>query len=255
MRKFLSNLKTSIKKHIHSSPNNDLLNQIILRYKIDDKEDKIRIFGEKFVNNNKDKCILTIYNKEYELCEYINKDIIPMNANILEIILTETSSITDISYMFSYCNSLLPISDFSNWRTNNVINMRGVFSYCSVLESLPDISNWNTENVNDMSQMFSFCNSLLNLPNITNWKTKNVKNMSWMFAHCENLLSLPNISSWKTKNVNNMSYMFYCCYALSTLPNISRWKLKNINTTIGMVGMFEGCKKTLNVPTKFKIKY
>ena len=255
MIKFISNFALSLKKHIHIHSNNEeILNQITIKYGINNNDNKIRIFGEKFVNNNKDKCRLSIYDNEYELCEYINKDIIPENSDVLEIRLIETSQVTNLSNMFSYCDTLLSISDFSNWNTTNVINMSSMFSYCTLLTTLPDISNWNTENVVNMSQMFSFCKSLLNLPDISNWKTKNVRNMSWMFAHCEKLQSLPDISRWKTKNVNNMSYMFYCCHSLTSLPNISRWKIKSINNIVGMVGMFEGCKRSLFIPRIFKKK-
>ena len=45
--------------------------------------------------------------------------------------------------------------------------------------------------------------------------------MSGMFAECVLLLSLPDISNWNTSNVTNMSYMF------------------------------DGCKTSLNVPSKF----
>ena len=76
--------------------------------------------------------------------------------------------------------------------------------------------------------------------------------MSWMFAHCESLTDLPDISRWKTKNVKNMSYMFYSCYSLANLPDISGWNIRSINKTLGMTGMFEGCKKALNIPRKFK---
>ena len=254
MRKLFSHASESIKRHIDLYNRNDTLNETIIKYKIDNNEDnKIRIFGENFVINNKGKITLIIYGNEYELCEYINKDIIPQNKNILEVKLIENQQITNMSNMFSYCNSLLPISDFSNWNTRNVTDMSGMFSYCGLLKQLPDISNWYTKNVINMSQMFSYCNSLLSLPDISKWKTKHVNNMSWMFAHCESLTSLPDISRWKTKNVNNMSYMFYCCYSLVNLPGISGWKIKNVNKIVGMVGMFEGCKKSLNVPEKFKI--
>ena len=35
---------------------------------------KIRIFGEDFIKNNKNKCKLLIDNKEKELCHYINME-------------------------------------------------------------------------------------------------------------------------------------------------------------------------------------
>ena len=45
-----------------------------------------------------------------------------------------------MSYMFSYCNSLKSLPDFSKWNTNNVTNMSYMFSECISLkeESLPN---------------------------------------------------------------------------------------------------------------------
>ena len=256
MKNFLSNLKTSIQKNIDHIMKKDILNEITIKYRLDKlnkEEAKIRIFGDKFVENNKNNVILRINGEEHELCEYINGDMIPNDIDILEVVLVETQPITNMSYIFSYCNSLLPISDFSNWNTRNVTDMSSIFAYCNELKSLPDISNFYTKNVTNMNQMFSFCNSLLNLPDISNWKVKHVENMSWMFAHCESLTDLPDISRWKTKNVKNMSYMFYSCYSLANLPDISGWNIGSINKTFGMTGMFEGCKKSLNIPRKFKV--
>ena len=46
--------------------------------------------------------------------------------------------------------------------------------------------------------------------------------MSWMFSYCNKLSSLPDISKWDTSKVTDMSYMFW------------------------------NCKKSLNIPSKFK---
>ena len=66
------------------------------------KEGKIRIFGENFVKNNKNKCKIIIDGKEYELMEEFNINI----EERIEIKLIEISKITDMSYMFSGCSSL-----------------------------------------------------------------------------------------------------------------------------------------------------
>ena len=47
---------------------------------------------------------------------------------------------------------------------NNISNMSWMFSGCNSLSSLPDISKWNTSNVNNMSGMFYGCNESLNIP-------------------------------------------------------------------------------------------
>ena len=40
----------------------------------------------------------------------------------------------------------------------NVTNMSYMFSGCNSLNNLPDISKWDTKNVTDMSYMFKGCN-------------------------------------------------------------------------------------------------
>jgi len=52
----------------------------IIYKKSGNNEDKLKIFGEEFVKNNKDKCKIIYNNKEYELKEYLED--IP-NDNII----------------------------------------------------------------------------------------------------------------------------------------------------------------------------
>jgi len=85
----------------------------------------INIFGEKFVKNNRNICKMIIDNKEYEISEKYN--IKNYKKNKLEIKLKGINNVTNMSYLFYECSSLL---------------------------SLPDISKWNTKNVTDMSWMF-----------------------------------------------------------------------------------------------------
>ena len=44
--------------------------------------------------------------------------------------------------------------------------------------------------------------------------------------------------------------MFYQCKSLSSLPDISKWDISNVTK---MSGMFNNCKDSLNIPSKFKI--
>jgi len=99
-----------------------------------------------------------------------------------------------------------------------VTNVSFMFSNCISLISLPDISKWNTNNVKNMSYMFSNCKSLISLPDISKWNINNVTNMSFMFYNCSSLISLPDISEWNTDNVNKMSFMFSNCNSLKSLP-------------------------------------
>ena len=85
-----------------------------LTYKINKKK-KINIFGEKFVENNGNKCS-TIYKdkiiplQSYFLVKDISKE--DKENKIFEILLLELEDISDRSYMFSECKSLIELSNF-----------------------------------------------------------------------------------------------------------------------------------------------
>ena len=83
--------------------------------------------------------------------------------------------------------------DISKWDTHKVTDMSYMFYDCSSLLSLPKVLKWDTHNVTNMSYMFHGCSSLLALPDISKWNTSNVTNMSHLFElshfekkpHCE----------------------------------------------------------------------
>ena len=114
-------------------------NKIILKY-LKREEYRIRIFGEQFVKNNKDKLKLEIDGKIRELTEfYYNKNRGNKNE-IIEISLLGFEKITNMSRMFSYCSSLLPLFDVSKMDISNVNDISEIFYDCSLLSALPDIS-------------------------------------------------------------------------------------------------------------------
>ena len=103
-------------------------------------ENKIKILGNTFIKNNKDKCKIIYENKEYDLIEEFN--INNKNINKLEIKLNGINNITNMSCMFYECSSL---------------------------ESLPDISKFDTSNITLINQLFFVYNSLKYLPNISKY--------------------------------------------------------------------------------------
>ena len=160
-------------------------NEIVIKYKIG-KEEKIRIFGDKFVENNKDNFQMIINDNIYELNQFYNIQNEKENE-ILELKLRQLKDVTNISYMFSECSSLIEISDISEFYTNNITDMNYIFNQCSELLSLPDISNWNTRKVNNMRAMFNKCSKLSSLPDISKWNTDNVIDLSGIFQQCSSL--------------------------------------------------------------------
>ena len=70
----------------------------------------------------------------------------------------DTSSVTDMSFMFYGCSSLESL-DLSNFNTSSVTNMYSMFYGCSSLQYI-NLSNFNTSSVISMYSMFdrlSFC--------------------------------------------------------------------------------------------------
>ena len=91
---------------------------IKITYKFDGKKRDIRIFGEKFVETNKD--LIFIYeNKKYKLKSFLSAS--ELKSNIIHIYLSGFNNITNLSHMFSCCEEVNYIS-FNNFlRYNNAM--------------------------------------------------------------------------------------------------------------------------------------
>jgi len=206
----------------------------------------IRIFGQEFVENYKNKCKILYNNESYNLNEFWAS-----NDNILTVQLTGLHYINNVSKIFSECYTLKELPDISILNIINIKDMSYMFFDCSSLSSLPDISNWNTSNVNNMSNMFSGCPSLISLHDISKWNTNNVTDMSYILFGCSSLSSLPDISKWNINNVRNICYMFSTCSKLKVLPDISKWGTNNVTD---MSYMFSGCTSLISLPDISKWK-
>ena len=193
-------------------------------YKINENDEKIKLFGDKFIENNfnlKNKIKIIHETKEYEFQQFFDvKNIHKNDNNILKIKLKGINELINISYMFDECESLLSILYFSNWNSSKINNMKCMFNRCKNLISLFDISNLNTSQVRNMSFLFSRCKSLISLPDISIWDTSKVFNMSYMFYRCKSLESLADISKWNLSNVIYKTNMFNRCKKLSIIPKI-----------------------------------
>ena len=188
----------------------------------------MRIFGDKFVEENYDKCYLIIDNREMRLTtrvSYVKQNELD---DFLEIKLIETKKITSLNSMFGGCKTLISLDDFSEWDTSFVTDMSYMFNKCISLKILPNISKWNTSNVKKMNGMFDSCESLLYLPDLSKWDVFNVTDMNHMFSCCKSLKSFPDISNWNTCNVINMNHMFSDCKNAKNLPDISKWNTSKV---------------------------
>ena len=91
---------------------------LVLKYR-NNKNKKTKILDKEFIEKDKDKCKI-IYNRyELKLKEYF-EDI--GNNNEIELILCLDKNISDLSYMFSGCDSLISVEYYNNINQSYKIN-------------------------------------------------------------------------------------------------------------------------------------
>ena len=147
-----ANINNKFKKIVDIYYQMEYIEEIIIKYKINKNDNEIKIFGDTFINNNKNTCTIIYEEKEYDLKEKWNVD--KIKDEILEIKLKGIKNIKDMSYMFNGCSNLLNLPDISKWNISNIKDLSYMFNGCSNLSNLPDLSKWNTINIKDMSYMF-----------------------------------------------------------------------------------------------------
>ena len=130
--------------------------------------------------------------------------------------------------MFSGMEKLATIDGIEYLNTENVTDMSAMFSGCQSLDSL-NVSNFDTQKVEDMSSMFSGCQKLDSI-DVTKFNTENVIKMSSMFSGCQNLDTL-DISNFDTKNVTKMDAMFSGCQPLTTIYVGNDWNIESVDNS------------------------
>ena len=152
----------------------EINDELVIKYHISNNDKNLNIFGSEFVKRNKYLCKIIHEDKEYELTDIFKIE--NYNNNYLKIKLKGLKNITDMSYMFYNCSSLLSIINKNNFDFKNITNMSSAFLGCSLLESLSTFNEINTSNVINMSFLFSLCNKL-DLTFINNWDTSKVTDL------------------------------------------------------------------------------
>ena len=214
----LSENKNSIKIKVNDKENSD---EITIIYRRKNNKEVIKLFGYKFVKENRNFCRIIHEGKKYKLKEYFKN----YSKDILIIKLKYINYIRSIKYMFHKCSTLL---------------------------SVPDINKININKFNDLSFMFYNCQLLSSLPkDISQWDTSNIAHMYFMFYNCKSLTSLPDISKWNLNNIRSIDCMFCNCISLSFIPDIYKW---NIKKTVYAGNIFEECFSMMNKPNGLIIK-
>ena len=180
----------------------------------------------------------TVDDKRPTQMKFGDKNNYVSNHALLEILEIDTSSLTTMSEMFSYCLGLTSLSILSSFNTSNVTDMSHMFHGIPNNLAIGDyIRDWDTSKVTNMSYMFSQCSKLTSL-DVSKWDVSKVINMNSMFIGCAALTSL-DVSNWRVPNVEDMSHMFYGCTNLTSL-DVSNW---DVSKVYHMYRMFYLCNK------------
>ena len=183
------------------------------------------IFGDKFVENNKNKIDLVINGTPNEL---VKKYKLKKGENNIQIII-KNKKITNLEDMFYKCNTLKNIDELEFLDTIEVNNFSGMFHGCSSLSDLTGLEKWNVWNGTNFSNMFDQCISLIDLKPLLKWKVLNGNDFSFMFNGCTSLSNLRGLDNWSVSKGNNFSCMFHGCSSLSDIKSLGRWNVSNGN--------------------------
>ena len=117
------------------------LNEIYIKYEIKKEDNKLRIFGDVFIEYNNNNCKIILNGKVYDLVSHLNIKKMKKNNKLIEIKLRGIKNIIFANEMLFECSSLKSLSDISKWNTNNVTDLYGCFFNCYHIREFPDISN------------------------------------------------------------------------------------------------------------------
>ena len=214
----------------------------MITYKFYRKQTYTRIFGEKFVENNKDKCAIIYQNGIHSLTSKIKPYIDNFfYINYFTIILIEFKSIDDKSYMFHDCYTLIGFS-LPNYeiktlgtiseREETIINSQNSEIFDKFYKKLGALTferlSTSYESSSDKISLFEGYSKVTFSVDLSKWNTCNCVNMSKMFCGCEYLVKLPDMSNWDTHNCKDLSHMFCGCKELNILPDISNWNISKV---------------------------
>ncbi|MDF7663882.1 BspA family leucine-rich repeat surface protein [Bifidobacterium sp. ESL0763] len=169
----------------------------------------------------------------------------------------DTSSVTDMSWMFENCENLTTL-DLSMFDTHNVTTMKSMFDTDNVdngtdnpamhyyafkgkLRSIKFGQKFDTSKVTDMSQMFSSDNQLESL-DVSHFNTGNVTTMASMFSNLAKPTVI-DVSGFDTSKCTNMAFMFNGDLNVLKL-DVGGFDMSHVTTT---ECMFQSCQSVTSL--------
>ena len=224
------------------------------------EENKIKIFGQHFVKQNKNKCKIIYNNKKYKLKDYLNEIDSKHNHNIKEIKLKliGINNITEFCYMFYRCFHLISVSESKYINIQQDIhNSYDILTYNNFYSSLfeeaketyiNERNNINIDINNELNKEYKksidfydgcILSSFENISSIS--KVRNNYNSK----NCKTILNCYRETSINFNKIKDISCMFCGCISLKSLPNISNLDTSNVTD---MNSLFNECILLISLP-------
>lgn len=125
----------------------------------------------------------------------------------------DTSSCTDMSFMFEWTSISNLLDMVKNFNTKNVTNMEKMFYHGLDIYEL-DLSGWDVSSVKNMNSMFTETICLMHL-DMEGWNPISLETADYMFQHCHNLREFNQWSA--APNLKSAKNMFENCFELTKL--------------------------------------
>lgn len=142
------------------------------------------------------------------------------------------TEVTSTNRMFQFCFSLLGNNTFGLWDTSSIKDMSYMFSFADAFNN-PYINEWETSAVTNMSRMFNEARSFNG--DLNKWDTSSVTNMEGMFVDALDFNA--DISTWDTSSVTNMQAMFL---DIDFNRDITGW---DVSSVVNMAFMFDSARQ------------
>ncbi len=193
-----------------------------------------------------DTSLVTNMSGMFRGCEGLTEVVLDTEKQNGKFVHFNTANVTDMSYMF--CSKTIEASgtkptamslasvDVSGLDTSSVTNMSYMFYMCWQLSEL-DVSGFNTANVTDMSSMFAcynyngvYCPGHLTSLDLHGWNFANVTSVAHLFDRQESLASFSFPETTDFASLTTMSHFFSHCLALTPAvfkDIVATWTFEN----------------------------
>ena len=147
--------KNELEKQIYELDNiinkDKYKNEINLIYNTE-TEKECQIFGDKFVDKNKNNIESNINENKSKLVSIYK---LRKGDNNIKMIIK--NKIKDLQHMFHECYNLKNIDELKYLNVKYYTNFSYMFYYCYLLNNIQALENWNVSNGTNFSYMFSGC--------------------------------------------------------------------------------------------------